>query len=563
MGDAFDALADLFLSGKPARAENGDRQHAEPTGRVDENAGENGHARSNTSTGTNSNEHGESHKHGDRYNQVVDRNSPASRDARGAVDADPANSHATRSQGVEVLIIGHLPVIASAWVHQYARSSIGEGTASIGLVRRQRDSLRVDLFSSASVGGRASMDHRGHPGEQAALAAAAACDRVVVTGDQSMEMVLAAHPAAGRVTLLIGADEASVVAAYGRLKRLAEARADASGQCPVGIAVMGAGEERAIDVHRRIAAAAKSFLSIEVALTAWVERIGARAGVCAASVHDAKPVASIDEVMSSIAANIDHTGINGFAGSDERVLLGGTAASRASAVDAADVAAMVAGEPEGLIEFVPEADEPTGETADYEPGEVMRAKIAGALVEERREHEHEHEPKRERERETENVSERDLDVSESARSSVATKDVSGDWAQRTARGAGHSDEGTGESFVGVDLAALVGGLHGVRATCPYAADVQIAVDAHAGLHVLAMGEAGDALRRMSIVRDWLTQHAALVAMTTDKRVDISAKITAHLLVIDARQAKRLLEGDVKVHVVARVSRPGLVACELN
>src|SRR5262249_33903539 len=156
VGDAlragdYDALADLFL-------------------------GENGAARPAASSGA----------------------SEASSPARPAPAAGPL---------VEGLILGHLPVLASAWVQQYARQLAMDHNGPVAPLR-----LRAGEASLEVIGSRLKEDCHQKPGLELALAEAAAhAVAWLLRVDETTEPRLPELPGFSAITLLTGADEAAVV----------------------------------------------------------------------------------------------------------------------------------------------------------------------------------------------------------------------------------------------------------------------------------------------------------------------------------------------------------------
>lgn len=164
---------------------------------------------------------------------------------------------ASDAVAIELLVAGHLPVMASVWVQQYARDrAIGTG-APVALVDIRTGRAWVQI-----------LDPRGQfvPEAGASLAAALRAVKAVVRTwmirvDEVDEGAVRAAAPCGTVTLLSGADQAATVGAYRALKRLA-----AAGARPelVSVAVMGADAADADHAVDRVAAAAKSFLGITV-----------------------------------------------------------------------------------------------------------------------------------------------------------------------------------------------------------------------------------------------------------------------------------------------------------
>jgi hypothetical protein len=182
----------------------------------------------------------------------------------GAAKGAPAPAAPAR-QGkapVEGLILGHLPVMASAWVMQYARSLAGP-TGSVAMLRVRGGEVALEL-----IGGNPSAEES--PDLATAIAAAAPAARAwLVQVEESAERVLAATPGVDVLTLLTGADEAAIVSAYQALKDML-----APGGGPeVRLAIMGAAPEKGAQSAERIARTAGSFLGRRISVVACVSKI--------------------------------------------------------------------------------------------------------------------------------------------------------------------------------------------------------------------------------------------------------------------------------------------------
>lgn len=243
----YDALADLFLGDEPARA--APQQAASPLRLVPAERPASDHARA----------------------QPAPSPSPAPRPTPSVIPA-----------GFEAIVLGHLPVMASAWAMQYARTLAGQRRAPVAV-------LRVG-------GGRLSLELVGEPGERAfdtsdSLAAAVRTatgltDAWLLRVDESAETQLPKIPGVTGLTLLTGADEAAVVGSYRVIKGLAEngllprtADEDASAvdhdapSVTLRLAVMGAADDKARAAADRIRAASSTYLGCTVASVACSPRI--------------------------------------------------------------------------------------------------------------------------------------------------------------------------------------------------------------------------------------------------------------------------------------------------
>jgi len=182
---------------------------------------------------------------------------------RGASRGDDRASARTavRFEGV---ILGHLPVLAAAWVPQLARHLAEQGGHPIALLRLQGGQVWIDLVAPQGVPGE--RDARPILSLNAAIAAAVAQASLwLVRVDEPSEPDLFAMPELAAVTLLTGADDAAVVASYRTIKALCEGVLSAGdsdqGARPVlRLAVMGADDDRAGEAEQKLQRAATTFL---------------------------------------------------------------------------------------------------------------------------------------------------------------------------------------------------------------------------------------------------------------------------------------------------------------
>lgn len=173
---------------------------------------------------------------------------------------------AERRTTLEAVILGHLPISASAWPGQYARRRAEQTGEPVAVVRLARGSLTIDVIGA------------GNPDDPPAnhleaLSLVRRVARVVILRvEEQSEPALAGAPGIHRLCLLTGADDAAVVACYRKLKALA---AGAHGPLPEAhLTVMGADERRGRLAHERVARAAREFLHADLFEPVVIDRIG-------------------------------------------------------------------------------------------------------------------------------------------------------------------------------------------------------------------------------------------------------------------------------------------------
>ncbi len=186
-------------------------------------------------------------------------------------DEDPEGRPAPTGARIEGLIIGHLPVLASAWVTQYARHLAEQSGEWVGLVKLRAGQASVELVGPPRAAGGplpASRDTFDGAIEEAARFAG----RWLVRVDELTEPRLVELRGMDAVTLLTGADEAAVVASYRSLKLLSERAGEDESR--LGVAIMGATAERAAEAAAKLARTVEVHLGRALRLIACVARIG-------------------------------------------------------------------------------------------------------------------------------------------------------------------------------------------------------------------------------------------------------------------------------------------------
>lgn len=180
------------------------------------------------------------------------------------------NQESPRTSGhVEVVIVGHLPVLASAWVHQYTRTRQRGLDEPVALLRLRGGSAALDLLSNVPP---ASLPEFGSL-DAACRAAAQLARHWIISTDEVFEPEMASRAGVSSVTLLTGANDAALVACYRALKGLCQAGGDAL-TAALRIVFMGGPQDRAAASARRIAATAEVFLSRPVFTEILPDRIG-------------------------------------------------------------------------------------------------------------------------------------------------------------------------------------------------------------------------------------------------------------------------------------------------
>lgn len=175
-----------------------------------------------------------------------------------------------RKTRVEAMILGSLPIYASAWVAQFVRAEADRLGAPVALVRTLAGEGSVDLFGPPSARGSIS------PAPTFADAlrdASAIAERVVVRTGETSEIELASHDRVSSISLLTGVDEPALIAAYRVLKMLAPRWESRPTPPVIRIAAMGVNQEQGRRAFEKIARAARVFLETPLEYAGSVERI--------------------------------------------------------------------------------------------------------------------------------------------------------------------------------------------------------------------------------------------------------------------------------------------------
>ena len=173
---------------------------------------------------------------------------------------------------VDLLLVGHLPVRAGLWLGPYV-DSIGREVGSAALLRLDLDEPTIEIYRGEPD----SLPQLRHSSLQDAIDAFAPCVSQWIVrppGDAWPEEL--ASVGADRIVILSGADEAALVAAYRIVKDLADAAGKAGRPLPpIGLAVMGASRQAALQMVERLNRTASTFLGFEVQLIVAVPQMDA------------------------------------------------------------------------------------------------------------------------------------------------------------------------------------------------------------------------------------------------------------------------------------------------
>lgn len=330
--------------------------------------------------------------------------------------------------------------------------------------------------------------------DEAVAAAAPVVARWLVRVDETSEPTMADSSRLARITLLTGVDEAAIVACYRALKRLVRQDEDGGPVGPaVRLAVMGSAPERAGPAAEKLSRAAETFLGRRVEASACLSKISPGRSV---SMYRGQTGVGLDGVLDLIAAAPKTT--------RPRMVSSPGRSAPPKAARITDEPAILA--PDVRAESRPETQSVTRPMVSVEARTQQQPE---ARVESR------------------------------AYSS---------------------------STAGASLCARIGGLHPLAARCPHTPGVELASDSSGVLHLVAQAEESGgsatveerALAQLTACGAWAMAHLSLIALTAPeaKLLTAGARPVLHLATRNAPAVRRLLDADVRVHLVATVEVDG-------
>lgn len=190
----------------------------------------------------------------------------------------PAPAARSPRRRVNALVLGHLPIFAAAWVTPYARHLAERLSASVVTLRIRASDVTIDRVDPP---GSRTPPAAPTSTVESAIAALGDTGTWLVVTDAPDEPALVEAPGVTDVTLLTGADETAVIAAYRTLKGLApiiNASPDADRAPVLRIAVITSDAAAAQAASDKLARAAATFLDTPIQIETVLAKVGARAG---------------------------------------------------------------------------------------------------------------------------------------------------------------------------------------------------------------------------------------------------------------------------------------------
>ncbi|MGI9013652.1 MAG: hypothetical protein ACR2GY_05310 [Phycisphaerales bacterium] len=193
--------------------------------------------------------------------------------ARAQRDNDHEEGSAPRPAAcIELIVVGHLPVRAGLWLTQYA-DDVAREVGPTGLVRLDGGQWILEILRGREAAVRASA---AASLREAMSAVADAVDHWIIRPEAATSFADALAAGPDVITILSGADEAAVVAAYRLIKDMSEAATECNHALPrIELAILGADPEQAARAHDKVATTARNHLGIDVPMQRIIRAMGA------------------------------------------------------------------------------------------------------------------------------------------------------------------------------------------------------------------------------------------------------------------------------------------------
>ncbi|MEI7656928.1 MAG: hypothetical protein WCK33_02555 [Phycisphaerae bacterium] len=434
------------------------------------------------------------------------------------------------SQGVDCLVVGHLPVLDNPWTLQFARMLAQTTGHAVALLRLRSKAISLEVVYADNdqavalkAGGPTAHFH------DALARARAVAPRLLVRVDETSELELLAssgQDGAARidhVSLLCGGDEAAVVTAYRTIKQLTGNPAlgfggetDGSSQgrgSDIGVAIIGAEPEAAARAFSKLSRTTQTFLGRTIASLGCIRRMDS---CITSTLFRGEWGRSVREMLEQVG-DLWHVG---------------PAAATPRAEQAHAIATLAA--PASNLPSASSSPRLPAPVAPAPPPSVVATPSTAASP---------------------SVAASPAPITTPATLPAASAPISS------------SDRPT---------AAMLPGLIPMGIRCPYQPSVELALDAEGGLHLVAMlperhgpaGPATEAVATLLAASAWASDHADLLCLA--RRELQAARIKAgpelHLLTEDPRWARHVLSTGIRVHLLAVANtngRTSWVCTDLN
>jgi hypothetical protein len=408
-------------------------------------------------------------------------------------------SHSPTRPFIEGVLLGHLPVFAAGWVTQFAKRLSDERQEPVTLIRTQGGRVEIDLIGSQGP----ALDSAKPTTVSAAFASAARTSGTwILRVDEPNETTLATLDSIDRLTILTGADDVALAATYRTLKfvvtKMRSASLDLDSK-PLGerlrVMVMGATDEKAAEAQDKLQGMMAAFLDTPIEIAVGPQRVS-------------------PTLMSSLFRDAAQHDVPQL-----------VALIRNLPRDAAPPSSRIG--PNRTLPTPPAIEPPIIQTARL--GRIEPRAVDSA--------------------EGRHPGGEPVRMNGSGRTAAPSPAVE----QETTRVVPAPPQTTD-----LELVHHVPGLHKLPVSCPYIPEAEIAADSQGRLHLLARTGAdrspGDVVSRLISAAGWLADHLPLIRLALPQtRLCESADDTSlHLFTDQPKAVRRLLDGGVKVHLLASV-----------
>jgi hypothetical protein len=436
-----------------------------------------------------------------------------------------------RDPAMELMVLGNLPALAGAWASQYVRETAEQVGKPVAYLRVQGAFVGLDLVGAlADIAASPTPEDLGSL-DDAIDAAAEITDRWIIRCDSGQEGVVAGSAITRFVTILTGTDRAACEACKLSLASLnTRLPGPGEGSPKIRLALMGVGTAEGRAAGAELGESAREALSRPVATTVCASRIG---GVRPAhTLFSGSTELTLRTIVRSVerALRSDPIGAGAFAAVPHHAIeLDAPATLKPGLVD------RVAEEMEAES-----ATDTAGTGGLSLPGHIDASSVIGSA---------------------------DLPLPEPT---PTTAEIAAGFSPIAARDGATATpsvvnspgaEPPAAAPVSASIDSLAGHLANLRSValrCPYAEGIEIAVDGAGAMHLLVRSGSDSTddstLASLLVASSWAEAHASILGPAAGVAPD--RRPTLHLFTDRPKKSRRLLETNLRVHLLAPVQVGG-------
>ncbi len=450
--------------------------------------------------------------------------------------------------GFEAVALGHLPVMASAWAMQYARSLATEKQIAVAMLRVGGGKVSLEL-----IGDHTSTDSTHAASlEQAVGRALRVAGAWLLRVDEPTETELADIPGVSAITLLTGADEVAIVNSYRAIKGYLELGLigregeDEEPRMSLRLAVMGSPEDRAKEAAARIRKAATTYLGCAVESVICSPKISP---VATRTLFRSETERTVREIVAGVIAawasipGVTQTPLASSETPAASVI--SMPVGLASDLPANEITSKLPSSSDALADIIPDGLEglPVSEAPASELTPDERS-IAERVIAERH-------PMPEPRAAAPMLEPLPI---ESSGSRIGPR-------TSPAGSAGHVQHLTQH------LAQHLAGLCALNIKCPFAPAAELACACDGTLHIIGLaGLAGDAARvveSLLAAASWAEVHVEILRQIHPGLRAGQGKTVLHLLADRAKDVRPLIDSDIRLHAIVRGPGGSSTVADLN